>query len=444
MKMAYTPRTTTPSKSNKYFYKNNPFEAAGYGLPNCTTYAWGRFYEVLGTKPKLSTSNAENWWNHKDGYERGQTPKLGAVICWRKGKAGYGADGAGHVAIVEKIYADGSILIGQSGWGASKVFWTQKLAPPYSYGGAYTLQGFIYNPAVKESEMTTKYKVGVYCGHGKSNNGSWDSGTVYNGKTEAELMLPITKKLVEHLKYNDFEVFTDADSNNINMIKQVERSNKNNVAVHVALHCDWYKAKSGSNPLYCKGSKNGKRLAECLDKYIEDYTGLKSKGATARTDLYELNKTKMPACVFECGSIKYDADEWDTSAEVNDYAKALAKGLCAYFGKTFKDKDKEVKEDKKTAVSSGKKPETTKTKKNYSGTFPKLPARGYLTKGDKGTQVENLQKFLNWAIGTKLEIDGSFGNMTLSAVETFQAKYDLVVDGKFGTKSLKKAKEIKK
>jgi surface antigen len=442
--MTYKPRLEAPTKSNKYFYKNNPFEAAGYGLPNCTAYAWGRFYEILGTKPKLSTSNAENWWSKADGYKRGQAPKLGAVICWRKGKAGNGSDGAGHVAIVEKIYPDGSILIGQSGWGASKVFWTQKLKPPYKYGSAYTLQGFIYNPAVKESDMPTKYKVGVYCGHGKSTNGSWDSGCTYNGKTEAELMQPITKKLVEHLEYNNFEVFTDADSNNINMNKQIEKSNKNNVAIHVALHCDWYKAASGSNPLYCKGSTNGKRLAECLDKYIEDYTGLKSKGATARTDLGELNKTNMPACVFECGSIKHDADEWDTAAEVNDYAKALAKGICAYFGKTFKDKDKEVEEDKKTAVTSDKKPETAQVKKKYSGTFPKLPVRGYFKKGDNGTQVKYLQKLLNWAIGTELKVDGVIGNMTLAAIETFQAKYGLKVDGLFGSKSLAKAKTIKK
>ena len=33
------------------------------------------------------------------------------------------------------------------------------------------------------------------------------------------------------------------------------------------------------------------------------------------------------------------------------------------------------------------------TKKGYTGTFPTLPTRGYFKKGDKGTQVKNLQKF---------------------------------------------------
>lgn len=152
----YKPRLSTPSSTNKWFYKNNPFYQSGYGLPNCTAYAWGRFGELLGIKPKLSTSNAENWWARSDGYKRGQTPKLGAVICWRKGQAGNGSDGAGHVAIVERIYADGSILIGQSGWGASRKFWTQRLYPPYSLGGSYRLQGFIYNPAVTTSSPIVK------------------------------------------------------------------------------------------------------------------------------------------------------------------------------------------------------------------------------------------------------------------------------------------------
>lgn len=435
--MSYKPRTSAPSKSNKYFYSDNPFYKSGYGLPNCTTWAFGRFYETLGSMPKLSTSNAENWYGKKDGYKRGKTPKLGAVICWRKGKAGDGSDGAGHVAIVEKIHEDGSITISQSGWKASKTMWTQRLYPPFKYGSAYTFQGFIYNPAVKDSDCTTRFKVGFYWGHGKSTDGSYDPGCSYKGTTEAAIVGPIVKKAVQYIAYNGIEVISDSAKNDINMVKQVEKSNKNNVAIHVALHVDWEKSASGSNPLCCKGSTYGKYLAECLDTYVEGLTGLKSKGVTARTDLYELNKTDMPACIYELGSIKQDADEWDTTKERNAYAKALAMGVCKYFGRPFKDMDD------RSQTTIVKKP-TTKTKKVYSGVFPTLPKRGYFIKGDSGKNVEYLQKFLNWAIGTKLAIDGKLGPLTVAAVETFQEKYDLKVDGKFGKKSLAKAKTIKR
>lgn len=151
--MTFRPRLSAPGYSSKYWYSLNPFYHAGYGLPNCTCYAWGRFYEILGRKPVLSLGNAEDWYGKNDGYSRGSTPRLGAVICWRKGRAGYGGDGAGHVAVVEKIYSDGSILISQSGWRSSR-FWTSVVKKGYHRSG-YVFQGFIYNPAVTGSETSS-------------------------------------------------------------------------------------------------------------------------------------------------------------------------------------------------------------------------------------------------------------------------------------------------
>ena len=143
----YVKRTTAPSKDNKYYYSDNIFYQCGYGMPNCTAYAWGRWYELLGTKPKLYTGNAETWYpkgTAYDGYKRGQTPKLGAVACWAKGVAGKASDGAGHVAIVEEIYSDGSILTSNSAYKGTN-FYTKKLAKGYKVNG-YTFQGFIYLP----------------------------------------------------------------------------------------------------------------------------------------------------------------------------------------------------------------------------------------------------------------------------------------------------------
>lgn len=107
----------------------------------CTGYAWGRFMEILGDTPKLSTANAGMWYGYtQDGYQRGQTPKLGAVACWSKPGA------AGHVAIVEEIHDDGSITLGQSGYSSHNRFWTGKGSPPNYYHSPYIFQGFIYNP----------------------------------------------------------------------------------------------------------------------------------------------------------------------------------------------------------------------------------------------------------------------------------------------------------
>ena len=85
-------------------------------------------------------------------------------------------------------------------------------------------------------------------------------------------------------------------------------------------------------------------------------------------------------------------------------------------------------------------PPTISNKKTYSGTFPTLPSRGYFKKGDTGTQVKNLQKFLNWANDCKLSVDGVIGNNSISQVKVFQKKVSLTQDGLFGKSSLSKAK----
>lgn len=143
----FVKRTTAPNQSNSYYYADNDFYKYGYGLPNCTCYAWGRFYELSGIRPALSLGDAEEWYSYSDGYSRGQTPKLGAVACWRSGTVGNDSDGSGHVAIVEQINADGSILTSNSAYGGS-LFYTETLTKEsgYTWSSNYIFQGFIYNP----------------------------------------------------------------------------------------------------------------------------------------------------------------------------------------------------------------------------------------------------------------------------------------------------------
>lgn len=87
----------------------------------------------------------------------------------------------------------------------------------------------------------------------------------------------------------------------------------------------------------------------------------------------------------------------------------------------------------------------------YSGTFPALPPRGYYVYGDGyktltnyKTQIKRIQSLLNWAISAGLDVDGCYGNATVSAVKSFQKKYGLTIDGSFGKNTLAKAKKIKK
>lgn len=154
-------RSVAPATNNKYYvsvahggYNKciiiNP--ETGSVLPNCTGYAYGRFMEMAEVDEcRLSTADAERWYNADDGYTRGQVAKVGAVACWSTGNAYNGTDGHGHVAIVEEVNPDGTILISQSGY-YSKKFTTQYIAPPYVINGQ-TFQGFIYNPFLVDDKI---------------------------------------------------------------------------------------------------------------------------------------------------------------------------------------------------------------------------------------------------------------------------------------------------
>jgi g-D-glutamyl-meso-diaminopimelate peptidase len=55
--------------------------------------------------------------------------------------------------------------------------------------------------------------------------------------------------------------------------------------------------------------------------------------------------------------------------------------------------------------------------------------------GSRGTQVIELQKFLNKFENSNLVEDGWFGQITLAVVKLFQQHHGLTPDGIFGIKS---------
>lgn len=118
---AYDQRTTPPASGNPYYYSSqNPFYTAGL-VGQCTWYAYGRAYEILGGKPKLSTGNADQWYayNQRTGhYAYGTTPQVGAIACWHN-------QGACHVAVVERI-ENGKVYISEYNRNSDRAFHFQE------------------------------------------------------------------------------------------------------------------------------------------------------------------------------------------------------------------------------------------------------------------------------------------------------------------------------
>lgn len=107
---------------------------------------------------KLCIGDAHSYYKHKDDYKRGQTPKLGAIICFEK------KGGSGHVAFVEEIKSNGDILTSNSAYKGRRFFTkTLKKSKKYKYGLNYTLQGFIYSPVEFEKQYNLERKLKLKC-----------------------------------------------------------------------------------------------------------------------------------------------------------------------------------------------------------------------------------------------------------------------------------------
>ena len=165
-------------------------------------------------------------------------------------------------------------------------------------------------------------------GHGTQLNGKWDSGCAYGKYTEAGLMLPIVQYATKILRRNGIRIMTDADTkNNKNMKACVAQANKAKCKYYMSVHCDYSKATPGVAPLYV--SAKGKKMATTIGKSVAKSMGMKWKGAFRRTDLYELNATKMTSVIFETGAIK---DDLTNLKRYKKYGRALAKGICKFIG----------------------------------------------------------------------------------------------------------------
>ncbi|WP_160687557.1 CHAP domain-containing protein [Clostridium sp. C2-6-12] len=122
-------RDKAPDLTDKHYYSDEnifykaklspPFTSGGKTIVgNCTWYAWGRAWEITGSKPTEAgfTGDACEWWNanKKSGkYEYGSEPRVGAIAVWKSTLPN--SDGSGHVAVVEKI-ENNKVYISESMW----------------------------------------------------------------------------------------------------------------------------------------------------------------------------------------------------------------------------------------------------------------------------------------------------------------------------------------
>lgn len=158
-------RTSKPGAGNKFYItkskggystciQGSPTDSQCNVLANCVGYACGRFNEIIGSmKYPALNCNAENFIERAKntyGLEISDVPTLGGIMVWQKGSTLGSSDGAGHVAIVEKIIDSNTIYTSESGYGSS-AFWNstrKNTNGRWGLGAGYKFRGCIVNPGV--------------------------------------------------------------------------------------------------------------------------------------------------------------------------------------------------------------------------------------------------------------------------------------------------------
>ena len=201
--MEFKPRLTIPEKGNPYYNRqcNGGYGTSIQGYPlcegltclsNCVGYAAARFNEIGQWncwKYFNYPPNAEDFWTREPKLTHSNKPALGAILVWE----GIGSR-AGHVAVVEQINSDGSIVTSESGYGSAKPFWTQRRCKGNGNWGAgsdYRFLGFIYQPDQQEWRVLKKGMYGsdvkelqqklIERGYLRSNEADGDFGKITLG-----------------------------------------------------------------------------------------------------------------------------------------------------------------------------------------------------------------------------------------------------------------------
>ena len=155
----FKPQLTCPEKTDGYFVAKSEGglndslprpKGSKLQFANCVFYARGIFAKRYGVW--IPSANAEDLTIKATlcGLVVSHTPQEGALAVWAKGKQENGADGAGHVASVEIVNDNDSIVTSESGWNAKKPFWTQTRRRGYNNNWgqdeSYWFVGFILPP----------------------------------------------------------------------------------------------------------------------------------------------------------------------------------------------------------------------------------------------------------------------------------------------------------
>lgn len=181
-----------------------------------------------------------------------------------------------------------------------------------------------------------------------SGHGGWDPGKIgIDGSLEKDINLQIAKRLKQYLEASDVTVVMtreddrglysekDANKKSADMKNRCNLINEASPILTISIHQNSYHEEyvNGGQVFYYKNSKQGKELAQILQKRF-DYVqkGSNTRSAKANDNYYLLLHVRSPIVIVECGFLSNTKDTANlTSAEYQDrLAWTIHMGIMEY------------------------------------------------------------------------------------------------------------------
>lgn len=191
--------------------------------------------------------------------------------------------------------------------------------------------------------MAKKYLVALDDGHGMETAGKRTppipelDGRVIR---ENEFNKAVKHFLADELKRCGFEVlFVAPGDKDVPLATRTNLANSKNADIYVSIHYNAFDGKfddydpEGLSVHIYPGSKEGRKLAECIIKYLKNGTPQRNRGIV-ENNFHVLRETKMPAILSENGFMdnKREALLMINVDFQKEVAKEHAQGICEYFG----------------------------------------------------------------------------------------------------------------
>ena len=209
-----------------------------------------------------------------------------------------------------------------------------------------------------------------------SNHGTGANKCKKSGCYEDKHTRPIAEVCARHLKNSGFDVVIAKTTQS--MAARCSESDSKKAVLHVPIHTNAFSNESARYLMFMFYRDNDayRKIFNAVAPYVEEvYPGkLKAKFAK-RTDLYEINAPSAKSMYCELGfhTNQKDCDEFIHNPEM--VGKALAKGICNYFGVKFKEEGSASSSGGSSSGSGSSSSTVKPTGKDYSkGAAVKLAA----------------------------------------------------------------------